>query len=216
MTLGSPARLATACFLIVLADGATFRAQPAQPNHTLTFAELTVGTAIHAMAPDGHGGSWFGGQTCSATLPTTTTAVQRTATSGCHGMLGRMTADGAISYLTYLGGTRGSESILGLAVDAGGNVYAAGQTTSPDFPITADAYDRVCGNDGTCTIYRYSGAAGRPMLLPASDGFVTEIAAAGDRVLYSTYIGGSDADVVTAVAVDASGQIHVTGQTIST
>jgi hypothetical protein len=216
MNLGSSGRLVTAILLSIAVDGATFSAQPTQPYHTLTFAELTVGAAINAMAPDGHGGSWFGGQTCSAALPTTASAVQRTMTSGCHGMLGRLAADGAITYLTYLGGTHGAESVLALAVDAAGNVYAAGQTTSSDFPTTADSYDRVCGNDGTCTIYRYAGFAGRFEVLPASDGFVTELAAAGDRMIYSTFIGGSDADAVTGVAVDASGQIHVTGYTIST
>src|SRR5215831_5964120 len=175
MTLRFPRRLVPALLLILVASDATFSAQQAQPNHTLTFAELTYGNAINAMVADGHGGTWFGGQTCSTTLPTTANAVQRTASAGCHGMVGRMTADGAIVYLTYLGGAQGSDDVLALAVDAGSNVYAAGSTTSPDFPTTPSAYDRTCGNDGTCTIYRYAGFAGRSMLLPAADGFVTEI-----------------------------------------
>jgi len=129
-------------------------------------------------------------------------------------MLGRMDAYGAITYLTYLRGSR-DDAIDALTVDAAGNVYAAGWTYSPDFPTSADAYDSVCGTDGTCTIYRFNGSAGRFELMPASDGFVTVIAAAGTRILYSTFIGGSDGDSVSGVAVDASGRIHVTGDTIS-
>src|SRR5438034_2534692 len=90
-------------FLILAFSSATFTAQPAQPNHTLTFAELTHGTGITAMAADRHGGAWFGADTCSTTLPTTPDAVQRTVPfTGCHGLLGRMSADGAVNYLSYI------------------------------------------------------------------------------------------------------------------
>src|SRR5437660_1204233 len=41
-------------FLLFVSSSARFRAQPAQPNHTLTFAELTYGTGTTAMAADGY------------------------------------------------------------------------------------------------------------------------------------------------------------------
>src|SRR5206468_263391 len=100
-------RIAAACFLAFPLSSASFTAEQAQPNHTLTFAELTHGTTIYAMAPASGGGAWFGGSTCSTTLPTTPDAVQPTKASGCHGVLGRLAADGAVSYLSYLGGTQG-------------------------------------------------------------------------------------------------------------
>jgi hypothetical protein len=134
--------------------------------------------------------------------------------AGCHGMLGRVTADGAVVYLSYLGGTQGTDWINALAVDATGHVYAAGSTSSPDFPTTAGAYDRVCGEDGTCTTLKYVGAAGRSMIVPVADGFLMELSPAGDRVLYSTYLGGRDDDGINAIAIGANG-IHLAGITMS-
>src|SRR5262249_22694501 len=113
--------------LLILAAPASFRAQ-SSPSHTLTFAELSYGNTISGLARDASGGVWFAGQTCSATLPTTAGAFQRSApASTCNGMFGRMTADGAVTYLSYLGGSRESRANA-IAIDSAGNVYIAGYT----------------------------------------------------------------------------------------
>ena len=168
------------------------------------------------MAPDRQGGAWFGADTCDPRLPTTPDAVQPTVPyTGCHGLLGRMTANGAVTYLSYIGGAQGPDHVRALAVDASGNVYVAGSTYSPDFPTTTDAYDRVCGDDGTCTTLKYVGSAGSSMVVPVADGFLMKLSSAGDRVLYSTYIGGRDEDGIAAIALGSNG-IHLTGTTMST
>jgi len=165
------------------------------------------------MTPARGGGAWFAGQTCSSSLPTTPDAVQRTKTGGCHGFIGRLTSDGAVAYLSYLGGSQQYDAVLALAVDAAGNLYAGGYTYAPDFPTTPDAYDRVCGDDGTCMAYRNE--QGQYLYEGASDGFVTTLSPSGDRMLYSTFVGGHDIDSITGVAVDATGRIHVSGATYS-
>jgi hypothetical protein len=223
MTHGTPRTTVFLAFLTLLLSSATFTAQSATSSHTLTFAELTYGTSITAMAADGHGAIWFAGNTCSKTLPTTAGAVQRAPSADCgpsssstgqDGFVGRMDANGAVTYLSYLGGS-GIDRVSSLALDAAGDVFVAGFTYSPDFVTTANAYDRSCGGDGTCTITRFSGSAGRVTTLPASDGFVTKLSPSGDRILYSTYIGGSDGDSISGIAVDGAGQVHLAGQTIS-
>jgi len=101
--------------------------------------------------------------------------------------------DPVIVYSTYFGGS-GPEMArgAGIALDAEGNAYVAGDTESLDLP----------GSDGE------SGAGRR-------DAFVTKINPAGTAVLYTTYLGGSDGDVARGIAVDADGQAHVVGETFS-
>src|SRR5439155_563371 len=81
-------------------------------------------------------------------------------------------------YLTYLGGTR-SDTGSGIAVDAAGNAYVAGNTGG-DFP-TLNARQPT-----------YGGGIG--------DGFVAKVSPGGTLV-YSTYLGGSDSDSAKAIAV---------------
>jgi Beta-propeller repeat len=104
--------------------------------------------------------------------------------------------DPVLQYSTYLGGT-GDDEGYGIAVyESGGSAYAlvAGGTTSNDFPRQAP-HDST--NDGTMTA------------------FVTKFNAAGSALVFSTYLGGSDWDRASSIAVDPSGQAHVTGETCS-
>src|SRR6185295_7947345 len=81
-------------------------------------------------------------------------------------------------------------------VDADGNAFVTGDTSSTDFPTTGNACE------------------------PASRGnvdtFVTMLDPSGSKVVYSTYIGGSENDSPTAIAVDAGGTAYVAGNTRST
>ena len=47
------------------------------------------------------------------------------------------------------------------------------------------------------------------------DAFVAELNASGSSLVYSTYLGGSDADQANGIAVDALGNASVTGSTSS-
>ena len=100
--------------------------------------------------------------------------------------------DPVLSYSTYLGGSD-SDTGQGITVDASGNVYITGATSSIDFPVTGSS----------------SNFAG------ASDVFVTKINAAGNTIEYSTYIGGNMSDDGRDIAVDASGNVYITGLTYS-
>ena len=102
--------------------------------------------------------------------------------------------DPVISYSTYLGGTAQS-AVTALAVDASGNLYAAGWTEAIDFPVS-NAIQAV--NRG------------------GVDAFVFKLNAAGNTLLYATYIGGRGDDRAAGIAVDSSGQIYLAGSTAST
>lgn len=105
--------------------------------------------------------------------------------------------DPTLWYSTYLGG-KNIDMATGIAVDAGGNAYVTGLTTSTDFPTTTGAFSR--------TLTGYANA------------FVTKLNATGSALVYSTYLGGTSAylggsgfSAGSAIAVDGSGNAYVTG-----
>src|SRR5262249_28419734 len=100
--------------------------------------------------------------------------------------------DPVIDYTTYLGGS-GNEDGDAVAVDSAGNVYVAGDTTSKDFPVF--------------------GGSLHPAKAGPTDVFVTKLAPSGATV-FSTYFGGAaGASAAFGVAVDAGGNVYVTGLT---
>src|SRR5439155_20518000 len=103
----------------------------------------------------------------------------------------------ALVYSTSLGG-RGWEFGNGIAVDRQGSAYVTGWTGSSDFP-TANPLQAASGD----------AVAGE------GDVFVTKLNAAGNGLVYSTYLGGSSQDVGTSIAADSSGSAYVTGFTRS-
>jgi len=96
-------------------------------------------------------------------------------------------------YSTYLGGTNEDHG-YGIAVDSSGAVYAAGWTTSADFPLQ-NAFQN--------------------MLIGETDAFVAKLTPAGNALVFSTYLGGKAKDKAFDIAVDSSGAAYVTGYTSS-
>jgi hypothetical protein len=126
--------------------------------------------------------------------------------------------DPVLSYSTYLSGPdsefeSAGTQINSLAVDAAGNAYVAGTTTSTDLPTSPGASDSACGSDGAC--------GGQPLpdglvtLVPPSDIFVAKFNPEGTALLYSTYLGGGLWDGANAIAVDAAGNAYVAGSSNS-
>jgi hypothetical protein len=119
-------------------------------------------------------------------------------------------------YSTHVGGSGGDVG-HSIALDADGNAYVTGTTTSPNFPTSADAFDKTCGNNGTCSDLGPG---------PQSDAFVFKLNPAGTSLVYSTYLGGSGVEPVPSqvnwpnfprmdIALDAGGNAYVAGSTTS-
>lgn len=108
--------------------------------------------------------------------------------------------DPVVSYSSYLGGT-GNDSINAIAVDASGNAYVTGQTSSLNFPTTPGS---VQGNFGSGFFLA----------------FVTKLNLTSNTLVYSTYIGGqtsigpfSPQTIGEGIALDAKGSVYLTGRT---
>ncbi|MGD0868153.1 MAG: hypothetical protein ABSB88_01275 [Bryobacteraceae bacterium] len=82
----------------------------------------------------------------------------------------------AILFSTLLSNQAAASAV---ALDAAGNIFLAGNTTDPNFPLTPGAY-RTKPPVTACCGWPYSSALG----------FLTEISPNGDHLLYSTYFGG--------------------------
>lgn len=98
--------------------------------------------------------------------------------------------DPIVIYWTLLDGNFG-DIAQGVAVDAFGNAYLGGATSSSDFP-TLNAFDSTPNANG--------------------DVFVTKLDPGGS-IVYSTYLGGGGTDDFGGIAVDASGSVVVVGGT---
>jgi hypothetical protein len=148
------------------------------------------------IAVGGDGSGYVTGYTFSTNFPTASPFQ-----ANLHGTLDAFVtklnpAGSALSYSTYLGGSGGVGGVgSGIAVGADGSAYVVGYTGSASFP-TASPLQPLYGG-GTF------------------DAFVTRLAPSGTALVYSTYLGGSDYEVGTAIAVGADGSAYVTGYTDS-
>ncbi|HEV2247564.1 MAG TPA: SBBP repeat-containing protein, partial [Terriglobia bacterium] len=97
-------------------------------------------------------------------------------------------------YSTFLGGN-GTDSGNAIAVDAGGDAYVTGSTTSTNFTTTSGVFQTAYAGGG--------------------DAFVTELNSTGAGLVYSSYLGGSGADAGQGIAVDSSNNAYITGSTQS-
>ena len=120
-------------------------------------------------------------------------------------------------YSTYLSGTgqpyrnNAGDYASGIAVDTSGDAYIVGTTESWDFPVTADAFQKV----------------NNQVAYPAADyfpgnAFLAKLNPTGSGLIYSSYLGGAGSqsggaggDKGTAVALDSLSNAYITGMTLS-
>jgi hypothetical protein len=153
------------------------------------------GNGCSGIAVDSSGDAYVAGFTNAIDFPTVNplqaTCTSCTLGSGPDAFVTKHNAQGsALIYSTYLGGNS-VDMANAIAVDALGNAYVAGTTGSADFP-TVNPFQT----------------------LPAG-AFLTKINAEGSALVYSTYLGGSDANQGAGVVIDSSGDAYVLGSTNS-
>ena len=146
--------------------------------------------------------AFVAGNTNSYGFPTTSNALRATKTGQTADLdvfVSKLSPLGnLLLYSTFWGGFA-DESVGGLAVDATGAVYVAGNTASTDFITTAGTIKPAAN------LNYYSDG----------DGFVTKFIPGTATPIYSTFYGGSSRESITSLAVDAAGNAHIAGQTSS-
>jgi uncharacterized repeat protein (TIGR01451 family) len=192
-------------------DGFVAKLDPA--GSTLLYSTYLGGSSDDeavAIAVDGFGSAYVAGATRSRDFPVTTGSFQTTFAGGASNVSGaggdgfvvKLNAAGSsLSFGTYIGG--GSEDgVQAIALDGSANAVVAGRTSSSDFPVTAGAAQTAYGGSGSL------GAVG-------GDTFVAKLNAGGNRLVFSTFLGGSGDDGPGNVEIDSAGNIYVQGGTNS-
>jgi Beta-propeller repeat len=170
------------------------RTQPLVIDPVLAYSTYLGGsgqdTANH-MTIDSTGAAYIIGTTFN-NFTTTPGAVQTTPGGQADFLVTKINPEGtALVYSTYIGGT-GNEYGFGIAVDSQGNAYLTGQV-DPGYPTTPGAFQPTAPN--------YTAA-------------VTKLNAAGNALVYSTFLGTSTSGALgNGIAVDSNGNAYVTGIT---
>lgn len=160
-----------------------------------TYFGSTGPDSAQGIAVDGSGSAIVVGYSWSSVFPTTATAVQQVNAGYGDAFAFKLAPDGRSAiYSTLLGGS-GDDWANAVALDSTGNAYVVGVTSSTDFP----AVNAIQSN-----------------LAATYNAFVTALDPLGSLFLYSTFLGGSGNDQGTAIALDASGNVYLTGITDST
>jgi len=157
-------------------------------------ASSSGGSGANGIASDADGNAYVTGN-AGPDFPTVN-PFQPSAGGLGDAFVAKLAPDGSrLVYSTYLGGSS-SDIGTGIDVDAEGSAYVVGHTSSTDFPT------------------RY---AVQPVSGGGFDLFVAKLSPSGDALVWSTYLGGSNAEFVfrKGIAVPVRGVVYIAGQTAS-
>ena len=165
-------------------------------GNSLIYSTYVGGNGIDdgfGIAVDSLGVVYVTGSTSSSNFPTVS-AYNSTFGGFNDVFMFKLSASGhTLLYSTYVGG---SDNDYGNSIALGpdGTIYVTGVTFSRNFP-TVSAYNSTYGGNGDVFILRF----------PVN----------GNGLVYSTFVGGSNYDYGSSIAVDSSGSVYVTGSTDS-
>jgi hypothetical protein len=151
-----------------------------------------------SIAFDSNGNAYVTGETTSSNFP----GAHNVLTGAQDVFVTKIASDGSsLIYSTYVGGSSPSsntQSGNSIAVDASGDAFVAGGTTSSNFPSSPGAFQTA--------------------LKSAENAFVFELNPSGGTLTYSTYLGGTGTggDIALGIALDGAGKVYVAGFTSST
>jgi hypothetical protein len=193
------------------------------------------------MTVDSTGAMYFIGTTNDPTYPVTPGAYQKvcgpaTGSNASNGgvycgtygatsaYVSKISADGTtLVYSTYLSGGGGYEQGTSIAVDASGVAYLLGATASNNFPITSDAFQKLCQpgqNPGfgnlavpTSQCNNFGNGGGTEYTVNGPVFFYAKLSANGASLIYSSFLGGSSGATPVATALDSAGNWYLYGQT---
>lgn len=166
----------------------------------LSFSTFLGGSGYdyaYDVVVDTYNNTYVIGKTDSIAFPVTPRASNTTYNGGDSDLfITKLNPEGSgLEFSTYLGGS-GEDSGYSIAVDTYNNTYITGMTSSSDFPTTSGTINE------TFTGGEY-------------DIFITKLNATGNKLEFSTYLGGDDDDFGREIVVDGYNNTYITGETES-
>ena len=177
-------------------SGDAFLAKLSPTGSALVYSTYLGGNATDsasAIAVDSAGSAYIVGSTFSTNFPVVA-PFQSAKGAQQDAFVAKINPAGtAWVYATYLGGNAVDQGNA-IAIDGAGNAYVTGYTASTNFPVQSPFQAANAGS---------------------VNAFVTKINPAGSALVYSTYLGGTASDFGSAIAVDSSANVYVTGDVTS-
>lgn len=171
---------------------------------SLRFSSYLGGSSrdyLYDLVRGSDGSLYVGGYTLSGDYPITASAQDSLYGGSGDGVISRISGDGStLLASTYLGGS-GYEIVNALALRQDGSMWATGATSSYDFPTTTDA---VQGS-----LMSVGGGA-------VQDVFLAHLSADAQKLYYSSYYGGSDAEEGLALTLTPDEEVVMGGLSSST
>ena len=155
-----------------------------------------------AIDVDAPGFIYLTGTTTSTDFPVVGNSVQTTgAATTVSGFVAKIDphfagTGNSLVYSTFLGGTIGNTTPRGIKAGSDGMIYVVGQTQTPDFPTTDNAYAAA--------------------LYGASDVFISKIDVTNANLVYSTFMGSELDDDACGLVLDAKNVVYFAATTLGT
>lgn len=180
---------------VSFALGSYDRTKPLVIDPVLVYGTFLGGLANEeavGIAVDSNGSAYVTGWTQSNNFPLASQSGPPPGSTNVF--LAKLDVSGSsLVYADYIGGS--SENYpTAMVMDSSNHVFITGYTYASDFPMVNAYQSAIAGG---------------------TDGFITEVAADGASLLYSTYLGGSSYDYPYSIALDGLGNIYVAGGTYS-
>jgi len=165
------------------------------PTHQVLYGALLPDYTIKALAVDAAGNVYITGENSSGTFFPATAGTFSNNPIG-QAFVAKISAGGdRLVYSALFVGKMGNA----ISVDAQGDAYVVGKVDYPGLPTTPGAIKPTYMLGATTN----------------EDGFLLKVSADGTSLLYGTYLGGSGADVASAIKLSTLGEIVIAGQTAS-
>jgi hypothetical protein len=150
---------------------------------------------VRDIATDAAGNIYVAGGTSSSDFPATGGTWDQSFNGIYDAYVAKLSPSGALLWATYIGGPN-YDRAYAIEVDAQGFIYVAGRAGA-GFPVTSGAFQST-----------FQGSPDDPPYGP-QDGFVCKLTPAGDALVFCSYFGTADPQIVRDVAVDAQGGIYL-------